>query len=117
VDQGDPIRLSCNASGVQQMPEDVDWFFKGLKIQSSVQQEIIITKFHSPETKTLVSTLEIERSKMNNSGIYICRSTDLITKSLSVMVINGKCFHCFTFTFISFSKCGLKTIIPLIWLL
>ncbi|XP_056020802.1 uncharacterized protein LOC125650510 isoform X4 [Ostrea edulis] len=89
VDQGDPIRLSCNATGVQHAPEDVDWFFNGLKIQSSVQEEIIITKFHSPETKTLISTLEIERSKMNNSGSYICRSTDLKIESHSVMVING----------------------------
>ncbi|XP_048734833.2 uncharacterized protein LOC125650510 isoform X2 [Ostrea edulis] len=89
VDQGDPIRLSCNATGVQHAPEDVDWFFNGLKIQSSVQEEIIITKFHSPETKTLISTLEIERSKMNNSGSYICRSTDLKIESHSVMVINA----------------------------
>lgn len=92
VDQGEAIRLSCNATGVLHAPEDVDWFFQGLKIQSSVQDEIIITKFHSPETKTLISTLEIERSKMKHSGMYICRSTDLTIKSHNVQVINGKYF-------------------------
>ncbi|XP_034326413.2 uncharacterized protein LOC128176769 isoform X1 [Crassostrea angulata] len=89
VDQGEAIRLSCNATGVLHAPEDVDWFFQGLKIQSSVQDEIIITKFHSPETKTLISTLEIERSKMKHSGMYICRSTDLTIKSHNVQVINA----------------------------
>lgn len=93
VDQGEAIRLSCNATGVLHAPEDVDWFFQGLKIQSSVQDEIIITKFHSPETKTLISTLEIERSKMKHSGMYICRSTDLTIKSHNVQVINGKYFQ------------------------
>lgn len=93
VDQGEAIRLSCNATGVRHAPEDVDWFFQGLKIQSSVQDEIIITKFHSPETKTLISTLEIERSKMKHSGMYICRSTDLTIKSHNVQVINGKYFQ------------------------
>ncbi|XP_061164135.1 zwei Ig domain protein zig-8-like isoform X2 [Saccostrea echinata] len=89
VDQGDPIKLSCNATGVKHAPEDVDWFFDGLKIQSSVEEEIVITKFHSPETRTLISTLEIERSKMKHSGIYICRSTDGIIKSHTVQVINA----------------------------
>nr|XP_022333121.1 vascular endothelial growth factor receptor 1-like isoform X2 [Crassostrea virginica] len=89
VDQGEAIRLSCNATGVRHAPEDVDWFFKGHKIQSSVQEEIIITKFHSSETRTLLSTLEIERSKMEHSGIYICRSTDLTIKSHNVQVINA----------------------------
>lgn len=89
VDQGDPVKLSCNATGVKHVPEDVDWFFDGLKIQSSVEEEILITKFHSPETRTLISTLEIERSKMKHSGIYICRSTDGIIKSHTVQVINA----------------------------
>jgi hypothetical protein len=104
VHQGDPIRLSCNATGVQHAPEDVDWFFKGLKIQNSVQQEIIITKFLSLETRTLLSILEIERSKMNDSGIYICRSTDLMIKTLEVTVLSGKCCRCLNVTLISFQN-------------
>ena len=90
VDQGEAIRLSCNATGVRHAPEDVDWFFKGHKIQSSVQEEIIITKFLSPETKSMLSTLEIERSKKKHSGIYVCRSTDFTVKSHHVQVIDSK---------------------------
>ncbi|XP_078328426.1 uncharacterized protein LOC111111938 isoform X2 [Crassostrea virginica] len=88
VYQGEAIRLLCNATGMPDLPEDVDWFFNGHIIRSSVQEEIIITKFLSPETKSMLSTLEIERSKKKHSGIYVCRSTDFAVKSHHVQVID-----------------------------
>nr|XP_022305755.1 uncharacterized protein LOC111112516 [Crassostrea virginica] len=88
VGEGGAIRLLCNATRLPYPPEDVDWFFNGHRIQSNVQEEIIITKFFSPETKSLLSTLEIERSKMGHSGIYVCRSTDFAVKSHHVQVID-----------------------------
>ncbi|XP_078328507.1 uncharacterized protein LOC111112910 isoform X2 [Crassostrea virginica] len=88
VGEGGAIRLLCNATRLPYPPEDVDWFFNGHRIQSNVQEEIIITKFFSPETKSLLSTLEIERSKMGHSGIYFCRSTDFAVKHHHVQVID-----------------------------
>nr|XP_022306489.1 uncharacterized protein LOC111112905 [Crassostrea virginica] len=89
VYQGEAIRLICNATGVPNPLEDVDWFFNGHIIRSSVQEEIIITKFLSPETKSMLSTLEIERSKKKHSGIYVCRGTDFAVKSHHVQVIDS----------------------------
>ncbi|XP_078328509.1 uncharacterized protein LOC144623750 [Crassostrea virginica] len=88
VYQGEAIRLLCNATGMPDLTEDVDWFFNGHSIRSSVQEEIIITKFLSPETKSLLSTLKIERSKKKHSGYYVCRGTDFTVKSHHVHVID-----------------------------
>ncbi|XP_033749736.1 follistatin-related protein 4-like isoform X2 [Pecten maximus] len=90
VEKGNPIKLSCNATGKVMTPDDVDWFKNGIKIKSSASNTIQITKRRLPVTRTLVSTLHIKHSNMNDTGTYICRSTDLKVKGKYVSVLNSE---------------------------
>ena len=88
---GDAIHLTCNVSGVTDLPQDVDWFKDGDLIRPR-SREIIITKQSSIAQKSLVSTLRIRKSEIVNSGTYVCRTTDLLVSSKRVQVINGMFF-------------------------
>ena len=88
---GDTIHLTCNVSGVTDLPQDVDWFKDGNLIRPR-SREIIITKHSSVAQKSLVSTLRIRKSEIVNSGTYVCRTSDLLVSSKRVQVINGMFF-------------------------
>ncbi|KAJ8304020.1 hypothetical protein KUTeg_017603 [Tegillarca granosa] len=86
VDFGSEIVLSCNATGIEYPPEDVDWFKDGLKIKGDSAHEIFVTKFRQSETKMLISELIIRHSELQDSGTYICRSSDLEITSHNLML-------------------------------
>lgn len=90
VEKGEKIVLTCNATGELFPPDDIDWFKDGLKIKESTRSGISISKFRITETRTLHSVLEIDQSVMEDSGNYICRSSDLAITDKNVMVLNGK---------------------------
>ncbi|XP_060080798.1 protein amalgam-like [Ylistrum balloti] len=90
VEKGNPITLSCNATGKLMTPDDIDWFKDGIKIRSSASNSIQITKRRMPVTRTLVSTLRIKHSNMSDAGTYICRSTDLKVNGIYVSVLNSE---------------------------
>ncbi|OWF39779.1 protein amalgam-like isoform X2 [Mizuhopecten yessoensis] len=90
VEKGNPITLSCNATGKLMTPDDIDWFKDGIKIKSSARNTIHITKHRMPETRTLVSKLRIKHSNMSDAGTYICRSTDLKVKGIYVSVLSSE---------------------------
>ncbi|XP_069138679.1 protein amalgam-like isoform X2 [Argopecten irradians] len=90
VEKGNPITLSCNATGKVMTPDDIDWFKDGIKIKNSASNTIQITKHRMPVTRTLVSTLRIKHSNMSDAGTYICRSTDLKVKGIYVSVLNSE---------------------------
>lgn len=90
VEKGNPITLSCNATGKVMPPDDIDWFKDGIKIKDRARSKIQITKKRQPETRTLVSTLHIKHSDMGDAGTYICRSSDLKVKGIYVSVLNCK---------------------------
>ncbi|KAK3097210.1 hypothetical protein FSP39_007524 [Pinctada imbricata] len=87
IDKGQPIVLTCNASGPI-TPDDIDWFKDGKKVRSSAEH-ISIRSIRNAETKTLYSTLKIKHGEMTDSGTYICRSSDLEIESHNLMVLNG----------------------------
>lgn len=93
VDFSHQIQLRCNASGIDQAPEDIDWFYEGVLIDTNNKKwknRIEITKY-KPQVpgKTLVSELTIERSHQDDMGNYVCRSSELDTTSIKVHVLNG----------------------------
>ncbi|KAH9503193.1 hypothetical protein Btru_068440 [Bulinus truncatus] len=91
VDSNEPIRLICNATGGSKIPEDIDWFKDGTKLDSKNRRDpnIVLTKYMSLEDQALISELFIEHADINDSGSYICRSSDRELDSIKVTVLVG----------------------------
>ncbi|XP_041373041.1 leucine-rich repeats and immunoglobulin-like domains protein 1 isoform X2 [Gigantopelta aegis] len=87
IDVGDPISLICNATGGAQIPEEIDWFYEGDKIDSYKYPNILITKYRSLTDQSLISELMIDRSTTRDSGMYICRSSEREVDSRKVTVL------------------------------
>lgn len=87
VEKGEQIKLTCNATGGAQIPEDIDWFKDGSRIDSGSQSHVVITKYRSLEQRALISELIIDRSRMQDTGTYICRSSEKEIDSLKVTVL------------------------------
>ncbi|XP_050402139.1 MAM domain-containing glycosylphosphatidylinositol anchor protein 1 isoform X2 [Patella vulgata] len=87
VELGHRIHLRCNATGGPHMPEDIDWFKNGDKIDSDKYQHIIMTKYHSIKHRALISELYIDRSSMSDTATYICRSSEDVIDSKHVTVL------------------------------
>lgn len=88
VDVGDTITLQCNATGVDYIPEDVDWFKDGNEIRPNPLTKIYITKYQSVSARSLHSELEIKHGQMSDAGTYICRISEMDIASLKVHVLN-----------------------------
>ncbi|XP_046576643.1 zwei Ig domain protein zig-8-like [Haliotis rubra] len=84
---GEEIRLTCNATGGPHIPEEIDWFKEGDKIDSHKYPNILITKYRSLRDQSLVSQLIIDHSREEDKGMYICRSSDEEIASLKVTVM------------------------------
>ncbi|XP_041377123.1 zwei Ig domain protein zig-8-like [Gigantopelta aegis] len=87
VEMGEQIRLSCKASGGPQIPEEMDWFKDGDKIDMKKYKNVLITKYRSLAERALVSELLIDRSRIHDSGTYICRSSSDEIDSIKVTVL------------------------------
>lgn len=99
VDKDQKINLTCNATGAERAPSDIDWFHEGNRIYTNNKKwmnRIEITKY-KPEIpgRSLISSLIIERSTLNDTGSYVCRSSNLETTSLKIHVLNGKHLYLF----------------------
>jgi hypothetical protein len=92
VDEGHEIRLTCNATGVANPPDDLDWFKDGHKITTNYsKRKMTVDKFVSLNSKTIASTLRISHARMGDTGTYICRTSDLQVTDTKVNVLDGKC--------------------------
>ena len=93
VNQYNDIHLTCNATGVDSAPEDIDWFFNGNKVEMSHPHwygRIEIVK-HKPQPGTsLICELIIHLSSTQDNGNYVCRSSELSFNSIAVHVLNGE---------------------------
>ncbi|XP_046576648.1 zwei Ig domain protein zig-8-like isoform X1 [Haliotis rubra] len=87
VDLGEEVRLICNATGGDLIPEDIDWFKDGDIVDSTRFRNVIITKYRSLKDQALVSELIIDRSRGEDSGTYICRSSENLIDSMEVTVL------------------------------
>ncbi|KAJ8303952.1 hypothetical protein KUTeg_017535 [Tegillarca granosa] len=71
VDKDQKINLTCNATGADRAPSDIDWFHEGNRIYTNNKKwrnRIEITKY-KPEIpgRSLISSLIIERSTLNDT--------------------------------------------------
>lgn len=48
VESGQTVYLKCNTTEGDRMPEDLDWFKDGDKIEATEYPNIVITKFRYP---------------------------------------------------------------------
>ncbi|KAK7455934.1 hypothetical protein BaRGS_00039424, partial [Batillaria attramentaria] len=87
VESGESIYLLCNTTEGNRIPDDVDWFKDGTKINKREFPHIIITKYRELENTALVSELIIDRGKRKDSGTYICRNSIDQLASLEVTVL------------------------------
>ncbi|XP_059171635.1 kin of IRRE-like protein 1 isoform X3 [Physella acuta] len=89
VDRNERIRLTCNATGGGNIPEDIDWFKDGTKLDSrnTKHPNVVITKYRSLEEQALISELTIEHTDTDDTGTYICRSSDREIASRKVTVL------------------------------
>ena len=90
TEKGNPIRLICNATNNNLVPDFMDWFHNGRQLRASYTDGISITEYQQKETKTLYSILKIKKSSMDNAGTYICRNSRQDVVSHQVIVLNGK---------------------------
>ncbi|XP_025077801.1 zwei Ig domain protein zig-8-like [Pomacea canaliculata] len=93
VDKDDRIYLICNATGLEYPPEDLDWFFEGIKLATNADEKTFIQKFVSLTDKTIVSILEIRDAQLDHSGIYTCRTSNLLVKSTQVTVLSADTYN------------------------
>ncbi|CAL1541270.1 unnamed protein product, partial [Lymnaea stagnalis] len=87
VDQGERIHLVCNASGGPRVPEEIDWFKGGDKIDSKYGH-VHIGKFQSMADRSFISELTIQHSSLTDTGDYICRSSTEDIANLKVTVLH-----------------------------
>ncbi|XP_052796916.1 zwei Ig domain protein zig-8-like isoform X1 [Mya arenaria] len=88
VNSGETIYLVCNVTGNTDIPQDVDWFKNGHLLRSHVSKKIKIVKVTSMAKRKLDSVLEIRDSKIEDSGMYICRNSEILIASQKVTVLN-----------------------------
>jgi hypothetical protein len=84
--------LLCNVTGILQAPVDVDWFFKGERIITSLAHWKDRTQIlRRTRGKMYISELIVERSTLHDKGIYVCRSSgsSIDVESITVNVLSG----------------------------
>ncbi|XP_050403469.1 uncharacterized protein LOC126819470 isoform X2 [Patella vulgata] len=91
VEHGESIVLECNATGGARIPDDIDWFKNGDKIDSHKYSNIMVTKYKSLENRAFISHLIIDRSTKDDTGTYICRSSldEINKKTVTVLVADS----------------------------
>lgn len=68
----------------------MDWFRNGQKLDSSRALGVRILKQYSISKRTFTSNLRIDRSRMEDGGTYVCRTSNMQIASTKVHVLNGK---------------------------
>lgn len=87
VNTDEPFEISCNATGDDFVPDNIDWFKNGQKLQSDVGKGVSIKFSVSMETKTIKSTFRVAHANMTDAGTYTCRTSNSLVESTSVVVL------------------------------
>lgn len=93
VNFNEPINLTCLVRGENRAPEDVDWFFNGIKIVSGSSRwrnRVYITRERETYKKEFKSQLLIDNSNFSDTGVFVCRASADLVKSIAVSVLEGK---------------------------
>ncbi|XP_076465176.1 limbic system-associated membrane protein-like isoform X4 [Babylonia areolata] len=87
VDLGQEIHLVCNASGGPRLPEDIDWFKDGVKINSFRYPRVLIEEYQSIRDRAFISELMIDHAEESDAGVYVCRSSKNAVDSMKITVL------------------------------
>lgn len=87
VNTDEPFEIYCNVTGVDFVPENIDWFKNGEKLQSNIERGVTIKFSVTMETKTIKSSFRVEHARMSDAGTYTCRTSNSLVKSTSVVVL------------------------------
>lgn len=90
VDKGEKLTLICNATGTTEIPYGIEWWHNSKPLTSRLDKGIRIQTMKDPLKKTLISILTIADSDPENSGDYICRTSDKEVSEIKVHVLDGK---------------------------
>ncbi|KAL8591481.1 hypothetical protein ACOMHN_002105 [Nucella lapillus] len=91
VEVGNTLVLTCNATGFDYPPDELDWFKDGLKLTNT--RRLHLLKDVSLSDKTIVSKLQVIRATMHDAGTYVCRASDMQVTSVKVNVLNKSANH------------------------
>ncbi|XP_036363964.1 hemicentin-1 [Octopus sinensis] len=89
VENTKSIEIICNATSGGRPPKEITWFKDGEIITSETNNERIQIKsdVHTV-ARALISKLVIQRSHLDDAGIYVCRTSDLKATEFKVHVLN-----------------------------
>lgn len=89
MDNTKAIEITCNATSGGRPPKEITWFKDGEIITSETNNERIQIKsdVHTV-ARALISKLVIQRSHLEDAGIYVCRTSDLKATEFKVHVLN-----------------------------
>ncbi|KAL4227506.1 hypothetical protein ACF0H5_012950 [Mactra antiquata] len=90
VEKGSPIRLTCNATGDDSPPQSIDWFKDGSRLQTSYANQIYIHQHVSITDHAIASTLDIDKARMSDMGLYVCRASRNLATRMQVDVLNAE---------------------------
>lgn len=86
VSKGQSIFLTCNATGQDYAPDEVDWFINGHMVNKQETPRVRIVNDNG--RRTLYSTLEIRHSTMMDKGIYVCRGPNSDFASVTIHILD-----------------------------
>ncbi|XP_059158363.1 hemicentin-2-like isoform X3 [Physella acuta] len=90
VEKGHKLKLICNATG--EGADEIDWFRNGQKLATDDDKKVTIQKRVNLMERNIESILEVQEADMNDAGIYVCRTSDLLIDSTRIDVLNGTHF-------------------------
>ncbi|XP_052230707.1 lachesin-like [Dreissena polymorpha] len=90
VERGEPVTLQCNVTGQHYTPDEIDWFRNGEKVTSEKRRGVKLLKHLSIVHRTFSSILSIEKATMEDSGMYVCRSSNMHIANTKVHVLNAE---------------------------
>ncbi|GAB1606071.1 muscle M-line assembly protein unc-89, partial [Argonauta hians] len=89
VENTESIEIICNATSGGRPPKEITWFKDGEIITSKTSHDRIQIKTHiHTVARSLISKLVIQRSHLDDAGIYVCRTSDLKATEFKVHVLN-----------------------------
>ena len=86
VQKGDTMTLSCNATGGNSAPNDLDWLKDNKRLISDKSGRIYINKHISYVTMTITSNLTVRNVNPNDDGTYVCMTSDELVRNITVKV-------------------------------
>ncbi|XP_052100236.1 zwei Ig domain protein zig-8-like [Mytilus californianus] len=93
LDLHQKVNLTCNATGLFRAPDDIDWFHNGNIIDQKDKRWggrlKIYKRIQDVPGRMLISELIIEKSTLEDRGMYVCRSSENEASSFPVSILDN----------------------------